>query len=261
MSDRPFREAKCGKWTAEPSASGSVIEDLCKEPVLYIEHESGSRSKYRESDVRDLRAMLDDALADALPAPPPDDDLVPILDAVRERRFGDAIRAIVLHHCDEHTAEVVGALYTACVERFPEECAIVAAETVSVQRAGYMPCGECEGQTVLVTCGDVCWRQCLEQCSRTSRRQPAIGSISAVDPDGGINFAALEVTPPPPPPPPPTGGKRAMQRVGRESQEAARRRGINCQSCDGGFVQCRNPVSGGRFLRTCRYCAGTGVRV
>lgn len=241
MSDRPFRAAKCGGWRATPSEPEDITEQICGEPMLYIESDRTNRSKYRESEARDLHALLEHALA-SVPQAPPDDDLVPILDAVRERRFGDAIRAIVLNHYDEHTAEVVGALYTACVERFPEECAVIATDTVSVQRAGYMPCGECEGQTVLVTCGSESWRQCLEQCSRTSRRQPAIGGIN--DP---TRYAQPETE----------ALNDRGQSDNRTRQEAARNSGNNCQSCDGGYIRVRR--SGAPHLRRCSRCNGRGI--
>lgn len=261
---RPFRDAKCGKWTAEPSAPDSVIEDLCKEPVLYIEHESGSRSKYRESDVRDLRALLDDALADALPAPPPDDDLVPILDAVRERKLPIALEMIVevaVAADDELTLAMLHALADARDAKRPipklHDGLRIAAQQVVLDLA----------RTTDARQSDVCVSTGLDwRAASDVVRDMVDRGLIVISPESYIRLAPATIAQvvavqPEPAPSPRVGGNanhRQARREGRRAQGTARASGRNCQSCDGGYVQVQ--TYSGIHLRTCRYCQGTGVR-
>lgn len=55
---------------------------------------------------------------------PADDDLIPILDAVRERRFADVVTMVVRgaqDDGDDKLALAMGAMFAACAERFPAQ--------------------------------------------------------------------------------------------------------------------------------------------
>jgi len=87
----PFDAYQNEEWKFWPSKPGQFDE-----PRLYMEHVDGMPSKYRGRAARLLLDGLAHALArcEESATPPPDSDLVPILDAVRERRFADVRKMI-----------------------------------------------------------------------------------------------------------------------------------------------------------------------